>query len=533
MNYRDTNSFCSVCGGLYLDQYVRREGAAAACASTEAVGAGARQAAGNGQNHKKSLRKKLDSLAKEKNKDKEFVPQAFGIPLWQVIANDRSQKQRQEPPQEGGARDPPDLGGMSVDSITDLDDSQSRLLEALQLSLPAGRSSKKEKHSDTKLSLNPIYRQVPRMQTVGIFRVGSSKKRVRQLRAEFDRGLEVVLDEDHSVHDEEQHSALQLLLSLLPPCNSDTLQRLLEFLSTVAARAHSTLNEDGQEITGNKMTSLNLATIFGPNLLRKQKSSDKEFSVQRSARAEESTAIIAVVQRMIASHEALFMVPADLQNEVLMSLLETDPDVVDYLLRRKASQWGSSEMLSSDEAFSLIGRRSSSDSNKASSGELSPYDNSSPVLAERFLQGERTCLGGDLLLHSPKRDGHGRATGPGSAAQTAEDEDMRIWEAWRAAVRSELKHPADTGVIPVAHQLSFLTNQGTGSSLNHGSKPQWAWLSASPTPQALETAVHRQTVDEDSLTQICLLPIKNYITQNPVALRTSHRGVASQKSHHL
>lgn len=31
-------------------------------------------------------------------------------------------------------------------------------------------------------------------------------------------------------------------------------------------------------------------------------------------------------------------VPPDLQNEVLMSLLETDPDVVDYLLRRKASQ---------------------------------------------------------------------------------------------------------------------------------------------------------------------------------------------------
>lgn len=34
----------------------------------------------------------------------------------------------------------------------------------------------------------------------------------------------------------------------------------------------------------------------------------------------------------------VFQVPPDLQNEVLMSLLETDPDVVDYLLRRKASQ---------------------------------------------------------------------------------------------------------------------------------------------------------------------------------------------------
>lgn len=34
----------------------------------------------------------------------------------------------------------------------------------------------------------------------------------------------------------------------------------------------------------------------------------------------------------------LWQVPADLQNEVLMSLLESDGDVVDYLLRRKASQ---------------------------------------------------------------------------------------------------------------------------------------------------------------------------------------------------
>lgn len=52
---------------------------------------------------------------------------------------------------------------MSVDSITDLDDSQSRLLEALQLSLPAETQSKKEKARDKKLSLNPIYRQVPRL----------------------------------------------------------------------------------------------------------------------------------------------------------------------------------------------------------------------------------------------------------------------------------------------------------------------------------------------------------------------------------
>uniref|UniRef100_A0A8C9TVX9 Rho GTPase activating protein 6 n=1 Tax=Scleropages formosus TaxID=113540 RepID=A0A8C9TVX9_SCLFO len=432
----------------------------------------------DGHKRKKSLRRKLDSLSKEKNKDKEFIPQAFGMPLSQVIANDRAIKQRLESAREGH-RDASDLvssilqfatkrsnkelsssnsslsstsetpnevtspntpevaprarrrGAVSVDSITDLDDNHSRLLEALQLSLPAEAPSKKEKQRDKKLSLNPIYRQVPRLvdsccqhlekyglQTVGIFRVGSSKKRVRQLREEFDRGADVRLDEEHSVHDvaallkeflrdmpdplltrelyaafvstmslshEEQHGVLQLLIYLLPPCNSDTLQRLLRFLSTVAAHAPDAQGKDGQEVTGNKMTSLNLATIFGPNLLHKTKISDKEFSVQSSARAEESTAIIGVVQKMIAECEDLFLVPPDLQNEVLMSLLETDPDVVDYLLRRKASQWSNTDMTRSDDRISLDERHFSSDSNKASSGDVSPYDNNSPVLPDRLL----------------------------------------------------------------------------------------------------------------------------------------------------
>ncbi|XP_008287620.1 rho GTPase-activating protein 6 isoform X2 [Stegastes partitus] len=453
----------------------------------------------DGQKRKKSLRRKLDSLAKEKSKDKECIPQAFSIALSQVIANDRTHRQRQDgyrqdPPQREEHKDSSDLvssilqfatkrpsnkelsssnsslsstsetanestspntpeaaprarrrGGMSVDSITDLDDNQSRLLEALQLSLPAETPSKKEKHRDKRLSLNPIYRQVPRvvdsccqhiekygLQTVGIFRVGSSKKRVRQLREEFDRGIDVQLDEEHSVHDvaallkeflrdmpdplltkelytafinttlldsDEQQSVTQLLVYLLPACNSDTLHRLLEFLSTVADHAHDQQDKDGQEITGNKMTSLNLATIFGPNLLHKQKSSDKEFSVQSSARAEESTAVIAVLQRMIASYHTLFMVPPDLQNEVLMSLLETDPDVVDYLLRRKASQ--SPDLLQAEETFNLSERRSSSDSNKASSGEVSPYDNNSPVLSER--RGETGSPASEQLFRVPEQ----------------------------------------------------------------------------------------------------------------------------------
>lgn len=56
------------------------------------------------------------------------------------------------------------------------------------------------------------------------------------------------------------------------------------------------------------MTSQNLATIFGPNLLHKQKNSDKEFSVHSFSRVEDSTAIISVVQRMINTWDTLFMV---------------------------------------------------------------------------------------------------------------------------------------------------------------------------------------------------------------------------------
>ncbi|XP_052462972.1 rho GTPase-activating protein 6 [Carassius gibelio] len=406
----------------------------------------------DGQKRKKSLRRKLDSLSKEK-RDKESDPQAFGVPLSQVIVNDRRQKQLQEEqrgpadrvlsllhltgrrstnkelsssnsslssssetPNEGTTPDTPETplrsrrrGGVSVDCITDLDDSHSRLLEALQLSTPVESHSEKKKTSDAKLSLNPIYRQVPRvldsccqhlqkygLQTVGIFRVGSSKKRVRQLREAFDRGAEVVLDQRHSVHDvaallkeflrdmpdplltrelysafisctsldkADQHMVIQLLVCLLPACNSDTLQCLLHFLSHVANHAEDSRDADGNKVIGNKMTALNLATIFGPNLLHKQKSSEKEFSVESSARMEDSAAIISVVQHMIDTHQSLFMISAELQNELLLSLLDTDSDVVDYLLRRKTPQC---------------------EDVKSSSGEISPYDNNSPVLSEWF-----------------------------------------------------------------------------------------------------------------------------------------------------
>lgn len=47
----------------------------------------------------------------------------------------------------------------------------------------------------------------------------------------------------------DQEHALQLLIFLLPPCNSDTLQRLLHMLSMVAAHADDSVNCEGQKVT--------------------------------------------------------------------------------------------------------------------------------------------------------------------------------------------------------------------------------------------------------------------------------------------
>ncbi|XP_061665025.1 rho GTPase-activating protein 36 isoform X2 [Syngnathoides biaculeatus] len=420
----------------------------------------------------KSLRRRFDSFSKEK-KERESAPKAFGIPLSQVIANDRAFKRRQDALKESrrdcsepeasilrfwaekrqplsGAsraaaqpptRSVPDAvgrgqrrGGLSVDSISDLVDSQSRLLEALQLSHPAELEPKKggggpsEGRSQSRLSLNPIYRQVPRvldrccghieahgLQTVGIFRVGSSKKRVRQLREDFDAGEDVRLDEEHSVHDvaallkeflrdmpdplltrelypaflhanllrgTEQIQYLQHLVYLLPPCNCDTLLRLLAFLHTVHSFAQDGVGDDDEEIPGNKMTAANLAVIFGPNLLQRERGGD---AGPQAAGIEDSTAVINVTLALVQNYGRLFTVSAELQQEVLLSLIQSDPDIVDYLLRRKLSG-GYTTAESGAGSGARRGTGASLDSAGASSGSLSPTEPRSSL--EGGLSGE-------------------------------------------------------------------------------------------------------------------------------------------------
>ncbi|XP_007949830.1 rho GTPase-activating protein 6 [Orycteropus afer afer] len=536
----------------------------------------------DGQKRKKSLRKKLDSLGKEKNKDKEFIPQAFGMPLSQVIANDRAYKLKQDL-QKDEQKDASDF----VASLLPFGNKrQNKELSSSNSSLsstsetpnestspntpePAPRARRRVSRPVFSLTLM-LFAQHTGLQTVGIFRVGSSKKRVRQLREEFDRGIDVSLEEEHSVHDvaallkeflrdmpdplltrelytafintlllepEEQLGTLQLLIYLLPPCNCDTLHRLLQFLSIVAKHADDNISKDGQEVTGNKMTSLNLATIFGPNLLHKQKSSDKEFSVQSSARAEDSTAIIAVVQKMIENYEALFMVSPDLQNEVLISLLETDPDVVDYLLRRKASQSSSPDTLQSDVPFARGGRHSSTDSNKASSGDISPYDNNSPVLSERSLLAmqEDAVPGGSeklykvpeqymLVGHLPSRS---RESSPGPRlGKDMSEEAFNIWGTWHSTLKSGSKDPGMTGSYGDIFESSSL-RPGLCSLSQGNLALNWSRWQGSPTELDSGMQVIRRTQTTATITECRAHPPVSRVCCSPHAQGRGRRSEPS------
>jgi len=62
-------------------------------------------------------------------------------------------------------------------------------------------------------------------------------------------------------------------------------------------------------------------------------------------------------------------------------------------------------MLQSEGSYSTGGRHSSTDSNKASSGDVSPYDNNSPVLSERSLMAmqEEVARSPDKLYKVPEQ----------------------------------------------------------------------------------------------------------------------------------
>ncbi|XP_064608264.1 rho GTPase-activating protein 6-like [Liolophura sinensis] len=270
----------------------------------------------------------------------------------------------------------------STDSLSESESGKynSSLLDALSLSLSS--------HQETPLHLNTTAPQVPQivktcfkhletygLQTLGIFRVGSTKKRTKQMRDEFDCGKDVRLGEQHNPNDvaallkeyfrdlpeplltrdlysplvatrnlyesTKQALAVKMLVALLPVPNRDTLWALLRFLNKVVEHSTDTIDEHGKLLPGNKMDSHNLATLFGPNILHKAKvGSEKSFVVEDMDRAEERSEVIAVLEDMIDFHETPVQCKSDLQDEIVRLLMETDPDTADMLLKKLASEYG-------------------------------------------------------------------------------------------------------------------------------------------------------------------------------------------------
>ncbi|KAI8441165.1 hypothetical protein MSG28_009403 [Choristoneura fumiferana] len=198
------------------------------------------------------------------------------------------------------------------------------------------------------------------LRTLGLFRVSASKKRVRQLREEWERGQEAALDAAVCPHDVAtllkeflrdlpdpllcrdlypaflctqkirnrrlQWEALRMIVQLLPTAHRDTLNALLSFLSQLAAHA-----EDDRQ-PGNKMDAANIATIFAPNILHKNKPNEAASAEQLSERAD----VINVVRQLIERQGELWTLPAELLHEAYIHLAHMAPAHLDSLLLRRS-----------------------------------------------------------------------------------------------------------------------------------------------------------------------------------------------------
>lgn len=217
--------------------------------------------------------------------------------------------------------------------------------------------------------LNACFRHLEQygLHTLGIFRVSTSKKRIRELREYFDSGRQIHLDKDQCPHDVAtllkeylrdlpdpllcrdlyqafvqtqrlrnrrlQFEALQHLIQLLPAVNRDTLYALLIFLSKVADNSSDSTSAIGEALAGNKMDSNNLATVFAPNILHCIKpNASKEIVADKP---EDRIDIINVVRTLIDHFHDLFKVPAELLDEVYIHMMDTHPEALNDLLNNK------------------------------------------------------------------------------------------------------------------------------------------------------------------------------------------------------
>ncbi|XP_055123717.1 rho GTPase-activating protein 36 isoform X1 [Symphalangus syndactylus] len=312
-------------------------------------------------------------------------------------------------------------GAVSVDSLAELEDG-ALLLQTLQLSKISFPIGQRLLGSKRKMSLNPIAKQIPQvveaccqfiekhgLSTVGIFTLEYSVQRVRQLREEFDQGLDVVLDDNQNVHDvaallkeffrdmkdsllpddlymsflltatlkpQDQLSALQLLVYLMPPCHSDTLERLLKALHKITENCEDSIGIDGQLVPGNRMTSTNLALVFGSALLKKGKFGKRE-SRKTKLGIDHYVASVNVVRAMIDNWDVLFQVPPHIQRQVAKRVWKSSPEALDFIRRRNLRKIQSARIKMEEDALLSDPVETSAEARAAVLAQSKPFDEGS------------------------------------------------------------------------------------------------------------------------------------------------------------
>ncbi|KAM3958350.1 LOW QUALITY PROTEIN: rho GTPase activating protein at 102A [Aphomia sociella] len=322
----------------------------------------------------------FDQSRTKDDKDKESSGGSmFGVPLAQCVETERALRRQQH----GGSR----ASLASLGALEKGDDSEScdsgdwgwaGLEEAGGPKVPALVTA----------CLTHLRRHG--LHIVGLFRVSSSKKRVRQLREEWERGQISALDATTCSHDVAtllkeflrdlpdpllcrdlyqaflqtqkirsrrlQWEALKLIVQLLPAAHRDTLHALLSFLAQLAAHA-----EDGPR-PGNKMDAANLATVFAPNILHRNKPNEAANAEQLSERAD----VINVVCQLVERQHELWPLPADALHQAYVQLLHTQPARLDALLLRRAESYDS--ISSSQCGVSVTGAQPAAESASVGAG---------------------------------------------------------------------------------------------------------------------------------------------------------------------
>lgn len=207
------------------------------------------------------------------------------------------------------------------------------------------------------------------LQKVGIFRVSTSRKRVKQLRDDFDKKRNMCISDKTCPHDVAtllkeylrdlpepllckklyttfletqrirnrrlQLEAISHLIKLLPIAHRDTLHALLRFLGNVAAHCDDICSSDGTvQMNGNKMDSHNLSTVFAPNILRSSAPKTAEYEEQGNM-----ADAINVIRIMIDHNEELFKVPGEIIDVLYSHMLDTCPEKLHAIISSKINQF--------------------------------------------------------------------------------------------------------------------------------------------------------------------------------------------------